>query len=205
MTSLSTSTTEVKVVFWQTDEHDQPAMVTERYEKAFTVSNITKEQEFYASELKLDVRLSDPDSGRTATVVFTVGPKDSFPKVFEKAVCEQFAPELEVRTKRLTDEADNKKAVRRFIDSLNAEVEWTHRQYVKDDEYIPHGEDIEAFLKREIGKPIICWEDSSQLGYEILPNKYFYRYVAPPPARDLLAEFWRLEKEAEKMLERLAN
>ncbi len=84
-------------------------------------------------------------------------------------------------------------------------VEWTHRHYVQDDEYIPHGEDIEAFLKREIAKPIIRWEDSPQLGYEILPNKYFYRYQPPTPAKDLLAEFWRLEKEAEKMLNGLAS
>ena len=49
-------------------------------------------------------------------------------------------------------------------------VEWTHRHYVQDDEYIPQGEDIEAFLKREIAKPIIRWEDAPQLGYEILPN-----------------------------------
>ena len=84
-------------------------------------------------------------------------------------------------------------------------VEWTHRHYVKDDEYIPYGEDIEAFLKREIAKPIIRWEDSPQLGYEILPNKYFYRYQPPTPAKELLAEFWRLEKEAEKMLEGLAR
>ena len=84
-------------------------------------------------------------------------------------------------------------------------VEWTHRHYVQDDEYIPHGEDIEAFLKREIAKPIIRWEDSPQLGYEILPNKYFYRYQPPTPAKDLLAEFWRLEKEAEKMLEGLGK
>src|SRR5216117_3199778 len=84
-------------------------------------------------------------------------------------------------------------------------VEWTHRHYVKDDEYIAHGEDIEAFLKRELTKPVIRWEDSPQLGYEILPNKYFYRYVPPTPAIDLLAEFWRLEKEAEKMLEGLAK
>ena len=76
---------------------------------------------------------------------------------------------------------------------------------MQDDEYIPHGEDIEAFLKREIAKPIIRWEDSPQLGYEILPNKYFYRYQPPTPAKDLLAEFWRLEKEAEKMLEGLAK
>jgi type I restriction enzyme M protein len=84
-------------------------------------------------------------------------------------------------------------------------VEWTHRHYVQDDEYIPHGEDIAAFLKREIAKPIIRWEDSPQLGYEILPNKYFYRYQPPPPAKELLAEFWKLEKEAEKMLEGLAR
>ena len=64
-------------------------------------------------------------------------------------------------------------------------VEWTHRHYVQDDEYIPHGEDIAAFLKREIAKPIIRWEDSPQLGYEILPNKYFYRYQPPTPAKEL--------------------
>jgi type I restriction enzyme M protein len=84
-------------------------------------------------------------------------------------------------------------------------VEWTHRHYVKDDEYIPQGEEIELFLKREIAKPIIRWEDSEQLGYEIQPNKYFYRYQPPIPAKDLLAEFWRLEKQAEQMLERLAK
>jgi type I restriction enzyme M protein len=84
-------------------------------------------------------------------------------------------------------------------------VEWTHRHYVQDDEYIPHGGEIEAFLKREIAKPIIRWADSSQLGYEILPNKYFYRYQPPTPAKELLAEFWKLEKEAERMLEGLAR
>ena len=26
-----------------------------------------------------------------------------------------------------------------------ASVEWTHRHYVQDDEYIPHGEDIPPF------------------------------------------------------------
>jgi type I restriction enzyme M protein len=84
-------------------------------------------------------------------------------------------------------------------------VEWTHRHYVADDEYIPHGEDIEAFLERELAKPIIRWEDSPQLGYEILPNKFFYRYQPPTPAKELLAEFWRLEKEAEEMLKGLAR
>ena len=76
---------------------------------------------------------------------------------------------------------------------------------MEEEEYTRHGEDIETLLKREIAKPIIRWEDSAQLGYEILPNKYFYRYQPPTLAKDLLAEFWRLEKEAENMLEGLAR
>jgi hypothetical protein len=35
-------------------------------------------------------------------------------------------------------------------------VEQTHRLDAKADKYIPHGEDIKAFLKREVFKPIIC-------------------------------------------------
>ncbi len=80
-------------------------------------------------------------------------------------------------------------------------VTWTHRHYVEDDEYIPHGDNIPKFLAREIAKPIIRWKDGDQLGYEILPNKYFYRYQPPTPAKDLLAEFWKLEEQAEKTLE----
>lgn len=32
----------VKVVFWQTDEHDQPAIITEPYERKFTAANLAK-------------------------------------------------------------------------------------------------------------------------------------------------------------------
>jgi len=202
----------VSVVFWQTDENDRPAMVTERYEKAFTAANIKKEQDFYASDLSFKIRLTcsprpqgegpgvRDDQCRTSMFNFTLGPQDSFPKVFEQAVKKAFKRELTELTKDITDIKTKNKAVKRFIGSLSTEVEWTHRHYVKDDEYIPYGEDIETFLNREIAKPIIRWTDSPQLGYEILPNKYFYRYQPPTPANELLAEFWRLEKEAEKLL-----
>ena len=166
----------VSVVFWQFDEHDQPAIVTEPYEKAFTAANLKKEQEFYASELTFRIRLKTAKGETTETLVLK--PKDDAAKKFKTLM--QDRPEI-------------------------ISVEYTHRHYVQDDEYIPHGEDIETFLKREIAKPIIRWEDSPQLGYEILPNKYFYRYQPPTPAKELLAEFWKLEKEAEKMLEGLAN
>ena len=164
----------VKVVFWQTDENDQPATITEPYEKAFTGANLKKEQEFHDSEISFCVRLKVKTEEKI--VKFALKPGDSAAKKHKAALGDK--PEI-------------------------VAVEWTHRHYVQDDEYIPHGEDIAAFLEREIAKPIIRWEDSPQLGYEILPNKYFYSYQPPTPAKDLLAEFWRLEKVAEKMLEGL--
>ncbi len=166
----------VSVVFWQFDEHDQPAIVTEPYEKTFTAGNVKREQEFYASDLTFRARVHA--DGAEKTVELALKPKDNAVKKFKAA----FGNGAEILS-----------------------VEWTHRHYVQNDEYIPHGEDIAAFLKREIAKPIIRWEDSPQLGYEILPNKYFYRYEPPTPAKDLLEQFWKLEKEAEKMLEGLTK
>lgn len=166
----------VRVVFWQTDENDQPANITEPYEKSFTAANLKKEQDFYQSDLSFRVRAKA--QGNEKTVELTVKPRDNAAKKFKEALAD--------------------------VDQVLS-VEWTHRHYVEDDEYIPHGDDIDEFLKREIAKPIIRRADSPQLGYEILPNKYFYRYQPPTPAVDLLAEFWRLEKEAEKMLARIAT
>lgn len=36
-------------------------------------------------------------------------------------------------------------------------------------------------------------------------TQYFYLYQPPTPEKDLLVEFWKLEREAEKMLEGLTN
>ena len=135
-------------------------------------------------------------------MTFTLNSKSAFAKLFDEATRGAFAPEIKALLEKLSKSADEKKATKKFIESLQAQVDWRHRHYVEDDEYIPHGEDIEAFLKREIAKPIIRWEDTKKdgkpiLGYEVLPNKYFYRYQPPTPAKDLLAEFWKLEKEAE--------
>lgn len=166
----------VGVVFWQFDENDQPATITEPYEKSFTAANLKKEQDFYQSDLTFRVRLRIGKTEDSKSLTLT--PKDTASKVF-KALVPDGAEVLS--------------------------VEWTHRHYVKDDEYIPHGDDIEAFLKREIAKPIIRWEDSSQLGYEILPNKYFYRYTSPTPTKELLDQFWALEKNAEALLDGLSS
>ncbi len=224
----------VSVVFWQTDENDQPAYVTEPYTKAFTPANIKKEQEFYRSDMEFRLRLSpspqspplkggevtwrassyipsplagegegegDPsDEMSERQITFTLSPKDDFAKLFEKKVKEAFVNEIKALTKNIKESTDKNKAIKSFINGLEINTEFTHRHYVSDNEYIQHGEDIEEFLKREIGKQITRWQDSPQLGYEILPNKYFYKYKAPEKADIVLKEFWELEKEATKIL-----
>jgi len=213
----------VSVVFWQTDENDQPAVITEPYQKAFTAANVAKEQDFYCREAPSAVPKGQEDNspgqarnerrpGIATPDLLPLAPSDG-----ERGRGEGATITFRVRLKSNgTDKAvtltltakDN--ASREFKAAFDEadeilSVEWTHRHYMQDDEYIPHGEDIETFLKREIAKPIIRWEDNPQLGYEFLPNKYFYRYQPPAPAKEMLAEFWKLEKEAEKMLEGLAN
>jgi type I restriction enzyme M protein len=161
----------VAVVFWQHDENDRPAMVTEPYLKAFTSANLKKELEFYDSGLRFRVHLRDGNQERVEELL--LNPGDDTASKFKS---------LLVRGKVVLS------------------VEWTHRHYVKDDEYIPFGEDVAAWLKREVERPIVRFTDSDQLGYEFLPNKYFYRYQAPTPADALLSEFWRLERAAESHL-----
>ncbi len=166
----------VNVVFWQFDENDLPATITEPYLKAFTAANLRKEQQFYDSELTFHIRMKTEKGEKTEALVLTS--KDSAVRKFKALMAVK--PEI-------------------------VSVEWTHRHYVQDDEYIPYGEDIEAFLTREIARPIIRWQDRPQLGYEILPNKYFYQYQPPKPAEELLKEFWVLEREAEGILKQLGE
>jgi len=42
----------VSVAFWQTDENDEPAYVTEPYPGTFTPANVKKDQDFYTSDLE---------------------------------------------------------------------------------------------------------------------------------------------------------
>lgn len=172
----------VSVVFWQFNENDQPATITEPYEKAFTAANLKKEQAFFESNLVFDIRIKL--NADVTTLRLDLRPEDNATKKL-KALLPEGAEVLS--------------------------VEWTHRHYVQDDEYIPFDLDgkpedyIPAFLLREIGKPIIRWQDSPQLGYEFMPNKYFYRYQPPSSANELLKKFWELEREAEQLLAGLSQ
>lgn len=194
----------VEVVFWQTDENDKPAIIAEPFPVQFNPQNVKTRQEFYDSEMTFDVTVTTPE-GESRQLSFPLQPDDSFVKVYTAAVKRAFEDEVGNLTKDIEAAKDRNRIVKRFIDALATEVMFTHRHYIKDDEYIPFGEDIAAFLEREIEKPIIRWKDRPQLGYEILPNKYFYRYIPPPKAEDLLTRFWELEEDAEGLLKGLGK
>ncbi|QTN32937.1 SAM-dependent DNA methyltransferase [Akkermansiaceae bacterium] len=188
----------VEVVFWQTDENDQPAIITEPFPVQFKAANVKSKQEFYDSEMILHIRVTAPKSGKVHRFDLTLGPDDSFLDLYKPEIAVRFGKEMG-------------KLTAATLDRLETEVSYTHRHYIKDDEYIPFDDKgdpdnyIPAFLKREIERQIIRWQDRPQLGYEILPNKYFYRYTPPPKADDLLKQFWKLEEKAEGLLKALAK
>ena len=65
-------------------------------------------------------------------------------------------------------------------------------------------EDIGEYFARE-GLPIApdAWIDKkkSKIGYEIPFTRYFYKYEAPRPSREIMAEILELEKEVAGRLE----
>lgn len=188
----------VEVVFWQTDENDQPAMITEPFPVQFKAANVRSKQEFYDSDITLHIRVTSPKSQKLHTFDLALTPDDSFTALYKNEIAERFGKEMG-------------KLTAATLDKLETEVAYTHRHYIKDDEYIPFDAKgtpdtyIPDFLEREIEKPIIRWQDRPQLGYEILPNKYFYRYSPPPAANDLLKHFWVLEEQAAELLKGLAE
>lgn len=132
------------------------------------------------------------------TVTFTYDGSDAFDTLLARALLAQ-QPEA-LAGKSVKD-------IKNYLKVAALEATYTHRHYVVDNEYIPYDPDatnragyIEAFLTREIEYPIIRWQEAEQLGYEILPNKYFYRYEEPTPSDQLIYEFWQLEEQAEAIL-----
>ena len=75
---------------------------------------------------------------------------------------------------------------------------------LRDTENIPLKEDIEAYFKREV-LPFApdAWIDEKKfkVGYEIPFTRYFYKYEAPRPSAEIMAEIMELETELSGSLE----
>lgn len=184
----------VKVVFWQTDENDQPMWVTEDFPVQLNNSNVKKKFDLYG-DFNMNVSISAPGE-KPQNYSITFNGKQTFETLLKNAWIKE-NPALEVPGTREFSS---------YLNKCELSATYHHRHYIEDAEYIPFEEEIEPFLKREIDKPIISWEyaakqgDKEILGYEILPNKYFFKYTLPKPSDQLLNEFWELEKEAETIL-----
>ena len=74
---------------------------------------------------------------------------------------------------------------------------------LRDTENVPLTEDIHAYFEREV-LPFApdAWidEKKSKVGYEIPFTRYFYKYEAPRPSAEIMAEILELEKELDGTL-----
>jgi type I restriction enzyme M protein len=184
----------VKVVFWQTDENDQTMWVNEDFPVQLNNSNVKKKFDFFGN-FEMTVTIKD-SKGKEYSAAIKFDGEETFETAVKK--------ELVKTNKALKDLAAKDFAA--WLKNCDLSATYYHRHYIEDAEYIPFEEEIEPFLKREIDKPIIRWEYAATegnkeiLGYEILPNKYFFTYTPPPASDALLQEFWQLEKDAEAIL-----
>ena len=75
---------------------------------------------------------------------------------------------------------------------------------LRDTENVPLKEDIAEYFKREV-LPFAsdAWidEKKSKVGYEIPFTRYFYKYEAPRPSAEIMAEIMELETELSGSLE----
>ena len=185
----------VAVTFWQTDENDEPAYKTTEFDKAITPGNFKKIQEYYGKTIKFEV-CAKPIDLDEVTFTLELNADKPFMTEYTKKLKEIYKDNFKgLKAKEITA----------LIKTFTTTIKYTHPHYIDDSEYIPYGQNIEEFLNREIAKEIIRFEDAAQLGYEFLPNKYFYKYEAPKPTEDILKEFWALEKEAESILKTMGR
>ena len=79
---------------------------------------------------------------------------------------------------------------------------------LRDTENIPLKEDIKEYFKREV-LPFApdAWIDKkkTKIGYEIPFTRYFYKYEAPKPSKEIMKEIMEIEKELDGALEAIFN
>ena len=85
---------------------------------------------------------------------------------------------------------------------------------LKQIEIIPLGEDLDAYMQREVLPFVsdavvdetVTDERDGQVGivgYEVNFNKYFYKYIPPRPRSELEQEILSIEEETQKLLQEL--
>lgn len=187
----------VEVVFWQEDENGEQMWITEPFDVQLNNGNANKRLELYG-DMTFFLEIKSPF--KEGEIIKFEVPFDGS-KAFETLVAEK----LKKQVPQLKDKAA--KDIKSWFKAQKTTATFHHRHYIVDNEYIPFDKKatdkeayINAFLAKEIDYEIIRWQEYEQLGYEILPNKYFYKYQEPESSDTLIEEFWKLEEEAENLL-----
>lgn len=190
----------VEVVFWQEDENGEQMWITEPFDVQLNNSNAKKRLHLYG-DMTFYITVEQENSKSIEMEIHYDGKT-----AFETLV----AQKLEDKVSALKDEKLSE--IKKWFKAQETKATFHHRQYIVDNEYIPFDRTakdkqayIDQWLKKEIDYQIIRWEEYDQLGYEILPNKYFYKYQEPIPSEELIKEFWALEKEAEQLLSEIRD
>ena len=180
----------VKVTFWQEDENGKPMWITEEFIKQINNANMKKAFDLYG-DFTVNLKVNELDfeikyDGKTA---------------FENLVSNFLKEKVtELKTQGVND-------IKKWFKKQGKIATYCHRHYIVDNEYIPFDRTatdkeayINTFLAKEIDYQIINWDEYENLGYEILPNKYFYKYQEPESSDTLIDQFWTLEEEATNLL-----
>jgi type I restriction enzyme M protein len=191
----------VDVVFWQEDEHGEPMQHTEDFPVKLNNDNVKKKFNLYG-DLEFELTFPAAKEGEDAIIKLPYNGKKAFETLLADKVKKQ-VPAFKDK---------DAKQIKAWLKDAEVGAKYTHRHYIEDKEYIPYDRTaknkeayIEDFLKREIDYKIISWKEYEQLGYEILPNKYFYQYEEPVPSDRIIEEFWALEEEAETLLNEIRS
>ncbi len=184
----------VKVLFWQTDENDEPMWTREDFPVQLNNSNVTKKFDLYG-DFDMDVTVITP-ADETLQLSFSYNNELKFDPLVKKHLLEKVPALVELSANEY----------KTWLAECKVTATFYHRHYIEDNEYIPHGTAIELFLKKEIDKPIIRWDyavkkgDKEVLGYEIAPNRLFSVFVVPPSSDNLFKKYLAIEKEIETRL-----
>ena len=192
----------VEVVFWQEDENGTPMYITESFDVQLNNSNAKKRFDLYG-DLDFEISIVSPYE-EDKTIILNVNYNGN--KAFETMVAER----LKKIVPELKDEKLNE--IKKWFKAQETTANFKHRHYIVDNEYIPFDKEqsdkkkyINSFLAKEIDYEIIRWTEYKEMGYEVLPNKYFYKYEEPISSDKLIEEFWELEREAESLLNQIKS
>jgi len=192
----------IEVVYWQEDENGKQQWITERFGVQLNNGNAKKRFDLYG-DMSFNIDIQSPFTDEDL-ISFTVSYDGT--TAFETKIAEQLKSQVpQLKEKTIND-------IKKWFKAQQAEATYYHRNYIVDYEYIPYdrkSKDKEAYLEdileREIDYEIIHWKEYEHLGYEILPNKYFFEYQEPISSDKLIKEFWKIETETEELFKEIRN